>query len=107
MAASGYAKAPAMTLARKIILHAPVSDAALLPAFVEQCLRDHVSLLAIVGPGSRELEDAVDWLVVGDGENPERFLCTSSHPDEPIEDVINMVASWEYERRDPYAEIRL
>lgn len=96
-----------MAYARKIILHSPVSDASLLDEFVEQCLRDHVSLIAVVGPGCSRLEDVIDELVVGDGSNPDRFLCTTSHPDEPFDDVMNMAITWEFERGDPVEEVRL
>lgn len=78
-----------MVLARKIVLHSPISDDADLADFVERCLAEQVSLLAIVGPGAAELEDQVDWLVIGDGSDPERFLCTTSHPDELFEDVLD------------------
>lgn len=96
-----------MPLARKIILHAPISDEALLDAFIEQCLRDKVSLIAVVGPDCARIEDAIDEIVVGDGSNPTRFLCTTSHPDEPFDDVMNMAITWEYERGDPVEEVRL
>lgn len=96
-----------MKLARKIILHSPVSDEGLLDAFVEQCLRDDVSLIAVVGPGCARLEDVIDEIVVGDGSKPERFVCTTSHPNEPFDDVVNMVKCWELDRSDPYQEVRL
>lgn len=96
-----------MSYARKIILHVPVSDEALLDGFVEQCLADGVSLIAIVGPGCSRIEDIIDEIVVGDGSNPERFLCTTSHPDEPLDDVRNMARWWEMERNDPVQEVRL
>ena len=97
----------AMSLARKIILHVPISDETLLDAFVEQCLNDGVSLVAVVGPGCAGVEDIIDDIVVGDGNDEARFLCTSSHPDEPFEDVLNMVETWEFERGDPVEQIRL
>lgn len=96
-----------MPLARKLILHAPISDEALLDGFVEQCLKDGVSLVAVVGPDCARIEDVIDEIVVGDGSDGTRFLCTSSHPDEPFEDVLNMVMTWEFERGDPMEEIRL
>jgi len=98
---------PTMTLARKIILHSPMKDESRLTEFVEQCLADGVSLLAIYGIGCEELEETIDWLVVGDGANPDRFLCTTSHPDEPLDDVLNMAQNWELERGDPVQELRL
>lgn len=96
-----------MKFARKVILHSPVSDEELLDTFVEQCLRDKVSIIAVFGPGSSRLEDIIDEIVVGDGSHPERFVCTTSHPDEPLEDVFNMLESWEMERSDPIQEVRL
>lgn len=96
-----------MTVARKILLHAPVSDESLLDSFVEQCLQDDVSIIAVVGPGSPRVEDIIDEIVVGDGSDPERFVCTTSHPDEPFDDVLNMLKCWEIDRNDPIQEVRL
>ncbi|ALA19090.1 MULTISPECIES: hypothetical protein [Chelatococcus] len=96
-----------MPLARKIILHVPVSDENLLYGFVEQCLIDDVSLVAVVGPGCARVEDIIDDIVVGDGSDRTRFLCTTSHPDDPFEEVLNMARAWEFERSDPVEEVRL
>jgi hypothetical protein len=97
----------AMPFSRKIILHVPVSDEGLLEGFVEQCLVDEVSLVAVVGLGCQRVEDIIDEIVVGDGDDQNRFLCTSSHPNEPYDDVLNMVETWEFERDDPVQEVRL
>ena len=86
-----------MPLARRVILHTPVSEEALLQSFVEQCLADKVVLLAIFGPECERIEDVVDWLVIGDGSQEEHFLCTTSHPGETLEDVLAFAASWELE----------
>ncbi len=96
-----------MPLARKIILQSPVSDEADLVRFVERCLAENVSLVAIYGPGSEELEEKIDWIVVGDGSDPNRFLCTTSHPEEPFEDVLNMAKAWESEPGGAVEEVRL
>ena len=96
-----------MPLARKIVLHTPIFDEALIDAFVEQCLRDEVCLMAVVGPDCSRIEDVIDEIVVGDGSDPARFLCTTSHPDEPIEDVMNMAITWEYGQGDPVEEVWL
>lgn len=96
-----------MAFAPKLILHSPVSDEKLLPGFVEQCLRDGVSLLAIMGPGCSQLEDDIDWIVIGDGNDPSRHLCTSSHPDEDFDTVLNMVRAWNSEKCEPVQEVRL
>jgi len=96
-----------MPLAPKIILHTPLSDEALLDDFVERCLRDGVSLVAVFGPGSGRIEDIIDEIVVGDGFDPQRFLVTTSHPNEPFDDVLNMAKVWEMELGGAIAEVRL
>lgn len=95
-----------MRLPPRIVLHSPVSDDGLLEAFVEQCLADNVSLLAIVGPGADALEEKIDWLVAGeDGHAPDRSLCTTSHSHEPLAEVMAMVRSWDSD--GDVAELRL
>lgn len=96
-----------MTFAPKLILHSPVSDERLLDDFVEQCLRDRVSLLAIIGPGCSRLEDVIDEIVVGDGGDPNRFLCTSAHPNDDFDTVLNMVKSWDMPKGGAVQEVRL
>jgi hypothetical protein len=96
-----------MKLAPKLILHLPVSDEALLEDFVEQCLRDGVSLVAVIGPGCSRLEDIIDEIVVGEGGDGSRFLCTTSHPNDDFDTVLNMAQTWEFEKNDPVQEVRL
>ena len=93
-------------LAKKVILYSPVSDECLLDDFVDQCIRDKVSILAIVGPGCSRLEDVVDEIVVGDGWDDSRFLLTTSHPDEPFENVMHMLLV-EMAGGGPVQEVRL
>ncbi|WP_296596079.1 hypothetical protein [Phenylobacterium sp.] len=96
-----------MTLSARTILHAPISDETALGDFVERCLRHGVSLVAIVGPDSERLEELVNDLVVGDGSDPEGFLCTTSHPNEPLDEVVNFARAWEAERAGGVEEVRL
>ena len=97
----------AVTLSPKIILHAPVSDEALLVDFVERCLRDGVSLIAILGPDSERLEDVIDDLVVGDGSIPGRFLVTMAQGDDPIDETMELVRSWDSELGGGVEDVRL
>jgi hypothetical protein len=96
-----------MPFASKLILHSPVSNQALLKGFVERCLDDGVSLLAIFGPGADALEETIDWLVIGDGSQPDRFLCTSSHPNESFDEVLNMAEAWEGGKDGGVQQVRL
>lgn len=93
--------------ATKIILHSPPSDEGLLEDFVERCLRDRVSLVAVIGQGCERIEDILDALVVGDGSDPDRFLCTTSHPDESLDDVLQLVKIWEEDLAGAIQEVRL
>src|SRR3954468_10709469 len=57
----------AMAYAPKLVLELPLTDEQALPPFVEACLRDSVSLIAVVGEGASRVEDMIDELVVADG----------------------------------------
>ena len=95
-----------MSLPSRIVLHAPVSDRVALAAFVEECLRDGVRLIAVAGVDAKALEDEVDWLVIGDGGDESRFIVTSSHPNESLEEVIEFASGWHCEH-DGLLEVRL
>ncbi|UPK07981.1 hypothetical protein IVB05_10985 [Bradyrhizobium sp. 170] len=87
-----------MSYAAKIVLQLPLSNPDVLEPFVEACIRDGVTLIAIVGEGCRKTEDIIDELVVGDGSDESRFICTTSHPGETAEEVIEFAStfnSWE------------
>jgi len=96
-----------MPFASRLVLHVPVSDETLLHDFVEQCLKDRVSLVAVFGPGCRRIEDVIDEIVVGDGSDEDRYLTTSSHEGDTLEDVLSFAESWESGREDAVEEVRL
>lgn len=81
------------TAARKIVLPTPVSDWTQIKPFVEACLRDGVTLVAIVGEGAEEVEDLIDDALLDSGGEPGAFV-TSSHPDETLEAAIAFAAGW-------------
>ncbi|WP_119422105.1 hypothetical protein [Desertibaculum subflavum] len=83
-----------MSLAPKIVLHTPISSSARLEAFVEECVRDKVVLIAVVGTGCEAVEDLIDELIIGDGSNPDRFITTASHPDQALDEVMQFVSSF-------------
>ena len=57
-------------------------------------LRQRVRLIAIVGDDCAGMEDVVDELIVGDGSDKSRFSVTTSHPDEPLEDVLHFARNF-------------
>jgi len=95
-----------MPLPPRIVLHTPVVDERSLEPFIEECLRDGVRLIAVVGEGADALEEEIDWIVVGDGTDENRFLVTSSHPDESLEDVLEFASAWRCDR-DGLLEVHL
>ena len=78
----------------KVVLLLPLKHPERLAPFVEECLMDRVELIAVVGDGCVEIENEIDELVVGDGSDKARFVTTSSHPDEPLADVLSMAELW-------------
>lgn len=95
-----------MTYAAKIILHTPLTDPSRLPAFVEDCLADGVSLIAVVGKDAHAVEDKIDWLIIGDGDE-DRFIVTSAHADETIEDVLVFASAFNAESGGEIEEVRI
>ena len=84
-----------MPYAAKIILHSPLTDPAQLVSFVEACLADRVALIAIVGDDADNLEDLIDEIVVGDGSDRRRFIVTTSHRDESLDEVLHFVSCYD------------
>lgn len=95
-----------MTLPPRIVLHSPVAHKVALGPFVERCLADGVSLIAIIGEGAEALEEEVDWLVIGDGADTSRFLITSAHPEESLEEVLAFASGWNC-GREGLSQVRL
>ena len=94
---------------RKLILHAPSWDAPALNGFVEDALRDGVALVCVVGSDCARVEDVIDELVVGRGDDACRFLNTTSHPGETLDVVRAFAASCHFgiELSEPVQEIWL
>ncbi|MGY3610816.1 MULTISPECIES: hypothetical protein [unclassified Bradyrhizobium] len=96
-----------MSYASRVILHLPLSNEDLLSAFVEQCLRDKVALIAVVGEGAARIEDIIDELVVGDASDDTRFVTTTSHSNESVEEVLEFAGWWNDERDRPVQIVKL
>ena len=71
-----------------------MSDPDLLDEFVESCLRDGVVLICVWGPECRHVEDLIDAIIVGDGDDHTRFIVTTSHRNESLADVIEFAKNW-------------
>jgi hypothetical protein len=78
----------------KVILHTPIGDMRALQDLVETWIVRKVSLVAVHGEGCEAVHDLVDQLIVGDGGNEDRFIITTWHENEPIEDVVEFVGAF-------------
>ncbi|VAV86477.1 hypothetical protein MNBD_ALPHA08-2505 [hydrothermal vent metagenome] len=85
----------------------PLSNAKSLEPFVEKCLRDQILLICVVGDNCQEVEDQIDWLIVGDGSDEGRFITTTSHPDETLSDVIEFAEAWYEDRKSEASVVKL
>lgn len=96
-----------MSYAPRVVLCLPLSNEGLLAAFVEQCLRDRVALIAVVGEGAARIEDIIDELVVRDGSDDACFVTTTSHSNETVEKVLEFAGWWYDERNQPVQIVNL
>ena len=96
-----------MTTEPKVVLVLPISDETLLADFVERCLADNVSLIAVSGEECQRIEDEIDWLIVGDATDHSRFITTSSHPGETLDQVVEFATNWWVNADGPTKVVRL
>ena len=82
-----------MSYGRKIVLHCPRGYDPRLDAMIEQFILDGVVFVGIVGKDCAKIEDIIDELVTGDASDANRFILTSSHPDESLEKAIQFAQS--------------
>jgi len=84
-----------MNRPKVIVLHTPLANPKKLEQFVEDCLREGVKSIAIHGKGCELVEELIDDIITGVGKQEDRFLVTSSHTDEPLDDVLACFALWD------------
>jgi hypothetical protein len=63
-----------------------------LDQMVADFIRDGVVFVGVVGTDCSKVEDIMDELVVGDGDQ-DKFILTSSHPGESLDDAIEFAKS--------------
>lgn len=97
-----------MPYTRRLILHAPHWDAQSLVDFVEDCIRDGVVLVCVVGKDCQRVEDVIDELVVGDGSDSRRSINTTAHPEGLVE-AREFAEMWTLyvDVTEPIQEVRL
>jgi FlaA1/EpsC-like NDP-sugar epimerase len=82
-----------LSYAQKIVINSASGSTGALDELVEQFLSGGVKYVAVVGKDCSLIEDIIDELVVGDVSDESRFILTSSHPDQRLEEVIEFARS--------------
>lgn len=77
-----------MAYEKKVVLKCPNGYKRTIDQMVEDFLDDEVALIAVIGEDCVKVEEIIDTLIVGNGSNPNRFIVTTSHPGESLQDVI-------------------
>lgn len=88
-----------------VVLALPLSADDKLEPFVEACLMDGVALIAVWGEGCAAIEDLIDDMVVGDGCDANRYITTSAHECETLEEVSEFARNWVTEDGRQGAEV--
>ena len=88
-----------------VVLALPLSAEDVLEPFVEACLVDAVALIAVWGKDCGEVEDLIDEIIVGDGSDDSRYITTSAHEGETLEDVMELAGHWVTEDGRQGAEV--
>ncbi|MFO0602796.1 MAG: hypothetical protein U0324_06450 [Polyangiales bacterium] len=71
-----------------VVLHSKAGVCPALAPMVERFIAEGVPLVSVVGVDCAQVEEVIDELVVGDGRADDRFLLTSSHPGESLEEAV-------------------
>jgi len=74
--------------APRIVLHSLSGAPQGIEALIEAFLKDGVKFVGVVGKNAAHIEDLVDEVVAGDGTDDSRFLLTSSHEGETLEEAV-------------------
>ena len=82
-----------MAYGHKIVLHCRSRQRPDLEPLVEAFLRDGVKFVGVVGVDASRVEDIIDEIVVGFGDDPDRFILTSSHENETLAQAIEFARS--------------
>lgn len=91
---------------KKIVLISRSGFQPALDALVEQFILDGVKFVAVVGEACAKVEDIIDGIVVGGGNN-DNFILTSSHPGESIEEVVEFAHRISFDCADEVQVVEL
>jgi hypothetical protein len=83
----------AMPYSKKVVLSCPHGTTPGLDSLVEDFIRDGVIFVAVVGPDCSNIEDLIDWTVIGPDGTRDYHLLTSNHPGQSIDEAVAFARS--------------
>jgi hypothetical protein len=91
----------------KVVLHCISGIPKGLPQLVEAFIEDGVKFVGVVGKDAALIEDLIDECVVGDGADEQRFILTSNHEGETLDDAMEFAncLTGEYEGKVQLIEV--
>ena len=60
---------------------------------IESYIQNRVQYIGIVGKDSSRIEDIINEIIVGDGSENRPFILTAFHPNESIDDAVELAMS--------------
>lgn len=79
---------PAPAVPRRVVLHTQVPYDRCYDELLQRLIEREIALLCVVGVDCEAWEDAMDQACVGSDGAGQRFVLTSSHPDETLAEVV-------------------
>jgi len=61
---------------------------------LKELIQRKIELFCAVGKDCEKWEEAMDWLCIGDNGEEIGFVTTTSHPNEPLEEVKAFAKEW-------------
>ena len=77
-----------MAFQSKVVLHCLAGEPKGLDALVETFLKEGVKFVGVVGKDAARIEDIIDEIVIGDGSDDSRYILTSNHEHETVEEAL-------------------
>jgi predicted CopG family antitoxin len=86
---------PYLKKAEKYLVISKTGHTSSMSELIQKLIEHRPRLIAFYGKDCSLLEDICDEEIVGDGREPLLEITTTSHPDETLENVINLVELWD------------
>ena len=94
-------------MSEKVVLVTDLPYTSAHEPFLQSLVDRGVTLFCAFGRDCSNWETGMDFVCIGEDGSGAHFVMTTSHPDEPLEDVINMAELWHVDGDSSVEVIRL